>query len=201
MMPDRKAGSMNRLEKGKIIVFSAPSGGGKTTILTHLVGQIPNLVYSISATTRKPRSGEVHGVHYFFMSEDEFKEKIEHGEFAEWALVHGNYYGTPRQFIDSIVTQGSHIIMDIDVLGKKQLDKVYPEAVGILILPPSIEELERRLRNRGSDDEATIQTRLNNARTEIEFARNEGKYEHTIINDDLEHAKTKTVELVQAIIR
>ena len=131
--------------KGKIFVFSAPSGAGKTTILNKLKAAVPNLVYSISATTRKPRPGEIDGKHYFFMSVEEFKRKIDQKAFAEWAVVHENYYGTPRSFIDSTVEQGSHIIMDIDVF-EKQFDKLYPEAIGILIVPPSMEELERRLR-------------------------------------------------------
>ncbi len=184
---------------GKIIVFSAPSGAGKTTILDHLRVTVPNLVYSISATTRKPRAGEIDGRHYFFLSVEEFKGRIEAGDFAEWAVVHNNYYGTPRSFIDQVIQSGRHIVMDIDVFGKKQFDKVYPDAIGVLILPPGMEELEKRLRNRSSDDEETIRTRLKNAVTEIEFARSQGKYEYTIINDDLERTKRETEELVRSL--
>ncbi|HON09335.1 MAG TPA: guanylate kinase [Chitinispirillaceae bacterium] len=191
---------MSEGKTGKIFVFSAPSGAGKTTILDYLRASIPDLVYSISATTRKPRKGEVDGLHYFFLSEQEFKSRIESGEFAEWALVHGNYYGTPRSFIDQVISSGKHIVMDIDVFGKKQFDRIYPEAVGILILPPSMEELEKRLRNRSSDDEETIRTRLKNAVTEIEFARSQGKYEYTIINDDLGRTKREVEELVRSLI-
>ena len=186
---------------GKIFVFSAPSGAGKTTILSYLKDSVPNLVYSISATTRKPRKGEINNEHYFFLSKDEFKKRIEEGEFAEWAQVHGNYYGTPRSFVDDTIKRGLHIIMDIDVFGKKQFDRVYPEAVGILILPPSMEELERRLRSRSSDDEETIRTRLVNARTEIDFARSKGKYEYTIINNDLEKAELEVANLVRSLIK
>jgi len=170
---------------GRIFVFSAPSGAGKSTILSYLAGAVPNLVYSISATTRKPRVGETDGVHYFFMTKEEFEAKADRGEFAEWACVHGNYYGTPRAFIDSVVASGRHIIMDIDVFGKKKFDKTYPEAVGILIVPPSMEELEARLLARGTDDEAAIRLRLENARAEMAFARAEGKYEYEVVNDDL----------------
>lgn len=187
---------MKNKQKGKIFVFSAPSGAGKTTILNHLKETIPNLVYSISATTRKPRPGEINGVHYFFMSVEEFKRLIDQNAFAEWAVVHENYYGTPRSFIDSTVENGSHIIMDIDVFGKKQFDKIYPEAVGILIIPPSINELEKRLRGRKSDDDATIRVRLKNAHMEMEFASSEGKYEYTIVNDNLERAKDEVAKII-----
>ncbi|NLL14537.1 MAG: guanylate kinase [Fibrobacter sp.] len=186
--------------KGKIFVFSAPSGAGKTTILNKLKAAVPNLVYSISATTRKPRPGEIDGKHYFFMSVEEFKRKIDQKAFAEWAVVHENYYGTPRSFIDSTVEQGSHIIMDIDVFGKKQFDKLYPEAIGILIVPPSMEELERRLRGRKSNDDQDIRVRLKNATTEIEFASTQGKYEYTIINDDLSRAVDDVIKLVTSEI-
>lgn len=186
--------------KGKIFVFSAPSGAGKTTILNKLKAAVPNLVYSISATTRKPRPGEIDGKHYFFMSVEEFKRKIDQKAFAEWAVVHENYYGTPRSFIDSTVEQGSHIIMDIDVFGKKQFDKLYPEAIGILIVPPSMEELERRLRGRKSNDDQDIRVRLKNATTEIEFASTQGKYEYTIINDDLSRAVDDVIKMVTSEI-
>jgi guanylate kinase len=188
------------MKKGKIFVFSAASGAGKTTLLNYLRDAVPNLLYSISATTRPPRAREVNGKHYFFMSEDEFNRRIERKEFAEWAIVHGYHYGTPRNFIDATVMAGRHIIMDIDVAGKKKFDLVYPEAIGILILPPSMEELERRLRARRSDDEATIALRIANASKEMTFAKTQGKYEYTIINDDLERAKRETAELIRSLI-
>jgi guanylate kinase len=114
--------------------------------------------------------------------------------------VHDHHYGTPRAFIDATVDAGRHIIMDIDVAGKKKFDEYYPEAIGILILPPGMDTLERRLRARRSDDEHTIRLRLSNAEKEIAFARSQGKYEHTIINDDLETAKRETVRLVTSLI-
>jgi guanylate kinase len=190
----------NKNYRGKVFVFSAPSGAGKTTLLSYLRTAIPGLVYSISATTRRPRDGEVDGVHYFFLSEQEFKRRIENNEFAEWALVHGNYYGTPKSFIEETIAGGLHIIMDIDVFGKKTFDKSYPEAIGILILPPSMELLEKRLRGRGSDDEETVRTRLKNAMIEIDFARDQGKYEFTIVNDDLEKAKSETEQVIRSNI-
>ncbi|MBD3320001.1 MAG: guanylate kinase [Chitinivibrionales bacterium] len=182
---------------GKIFVVSAPSGAGKTTLLNHLKDTVPDMVYSISTTTRMPREGEIDGVHYSFISEDEFRRRISRDEFAEWQIVHGNYYGTPKAFVDRIVGSGKHIIMDIDVYGKKKFDTVYPEAVGILILPPSLEVLEKRLRGRKSDSEETIALRLHNAGKEMEFAAAEGKYEYRIFNDDLRVARNELVSIVR----
>ncbi|MDR3012761.1 MAG: guanylate kinase [Chitinispirillales bacterium] len=185
---------------GKILVFSAPSGAGKTTLLTHLTENVPGLVYSISATTRAPRTGEVDGTHYFFLTKEEFEHKAANNEFAEWQEVHGNYYGTPKTFIDSVIESGRHVVMDIDVFGKLKFDKAYPQAAGIMIVPPSMEHLENRLKSRATDEEEVIRLRLENARTEMEAAETQGKYEYTIVNDDLEIAKVEAVELVKKII-
>jgi guanylate kinase len=182
---------------GKIFVFSAASGAGKTTLLDYLRQTVPDLVYSISATTRSPRPGESDGVHYFFLNETDFKKRAGAGEFAEWAVVHGHYYGTPRSFIDHVVGAGKHIIMDIDVAGKKKFDVVYPEAVGILLLPPSLEVLRRRLETRGTDSKEDIALRLANAVAEIDFAEKHGKYEYTVINDDLDKAKSEVAAIVR----
>jgi guanylate kinase len=188
------------VKRGSIIVFSAPSGAGKTTLLDHIRATIPGLVYSISATTRPPRPHEVHGRHYFFLSTQEFHRKIDASELAEWEVVHGHYYGTPREFIDRAVESGKHVVMDIDVYGKKKFDRHYPEARGILILPPSIDELAQRLRARKTDSEESIATRLANAEKEISFAQNDGKYEYTVINDNLEKAKKDVESIVREII-
>jgi guanylate kinase len=188
-------------KKGKIFVFSAPSGGGKTTILNYLRKKMPSLVYSISATTRPPRTNEIDGVHYFFMTVEEFEKKIAMNAFAEWAKVHDNYYGTPREFIDKTIAQGNHIVMDIDVQGKVQFDAVYPESIGILILPPGQSELERRLRGRNTDSEEVIQTRLRNARWEIDFAKSNGKYEYTVVNDHLDDAQAQILSIIDTETR
>ena len=184
-------------KRGKIIVFSAPSGAGKTTLLDYLRFSIPGLVYSISATTRSPRPGERNSEHYFFLSEAEFREKIEENGFAEWQMVHGNYYGTPRSFIDETIGRGLHVIMDIDVFGKKKFDTVYPDAIGILILPPDMEQLERRLRMRKTESEEAIERRLTNASVEMNFAICEGKYEYRVVNDNLERAQQEVLEIVR----
>jgi guanylate kinase len=190
----------NNSKKGKIIVFSAASGAGKTTILDHLKKVMPDIVYSISATTRRPRAHEKHGVHYFFMSEDEFNRKIADDEFAEWAVVHDNHYGTPKSFINSTIQSGKHIIMDIDVYGKIKFDRAYPEAIGIFIKPPSRKELEGRLRKRKTDSEEIIKLRLFNAEKETEFAEKKGKYEYEIVNDELDRTEQEVVALVKKII-
>lgn len=188
------------IQQGRIIIFSAASGAGKTTILDHLRRVMPDLVYSISATTRPPRNHEKDGVHYFFLSEDEFKRKIDGDEFAEWEVVHGNYYGTPKSFIDSTIQSGRHIVMDVDVYGKVKFDKAYPDAIGIFLKPPSLEELEKRLRSRKTDSDEVIALRIENAEKETLFASQNGKYEYTIVNDDLDTAKQKVVALVKEII-
>jgi guanylate kinase len=189
---------MNRPQKkGKIFVFSAASGAGKTTLLNYLQSAVPDLVYSISATTRDPRPHEKNGVHYFFMGEAEFKRRIQNNEFAEWAVVHNNYYGTPKQFIDEVVASGKSIIMDIDVFGKKKFDQTYPDAVGILVLPPSLDVLRHRLEHRKTDNREVIELRIANAAKEIAFAHEQGKYEYEIINDDLEKAKAEVIAIVK----
>ncbi|MBN1577880.1 MAG: guanylate kinase [Chitinispirillaceae bacterium] len=197
-MTDNK--SLKEGKKGRLIVFSAPSGAGKTTLLDYLRSCIPELIYSISATTRQPRQGERHGEHYFFLSEEEFKRKIDEEGFAEWMMVHGNYYGTPRSFIDENLDRGADIVMDIDVFGKKKFDAVYPDAVGILIVTPGMDELERRLRKRHSESDEAIERRMTNASVEMNYALCEGKYEYRIINDDLERAKQEILQIVRNII-
>ena len=174
--------------KNKLFVMSAASGAGKTTLKDKVIGEFPDIVYSISATTRSPREGEVNGVHYFFKTKEEFEKLIKEDGLIEWNEVHGNYYGTPKFFVEDMLRQGKRVLFDLDVFGKVNFDKVYPEATGILILPPSEEELERRLRGRGTDSEEVIRLRLENAKKEMEFAKTKGKYEYTIVNDDLERA-------------
>jgi guanylate kinase len=161
---------------GSLFVLSAASGAGKTTLKDKVLGDFPNIRYSISATTRAPRCGEENGVHYFFKSIAEFQNMIAHNELVEWNQVHNNFYGTPRSFIENTLAQGQHVLLDLDVFGKINFDKSYPDAIGILILPPSLDILEQRLRNRKTDSEEVIQIRLANASKEIDFALQNGKY-------------------------
>ncbi len=174
--------------KNKLFVMSAASGAGKTTLKDLVIKDFPDIKYSISATTRKPREGEIDGVHYFFKTKEEFEQMIKDDGLIEYNLVHGNYYGTPKSFVEKTLAEGNRVLFDLDVFGKVNFDKVYPDATGIFIMPPSDEELERRLRGRGTDSEEVIQLRLANAKKEIEFAKTKGKYEYTIVNDDLQKA-------------
>jgi guanylate kinase len=170
----------------RLIVISAPSGAGKTTLCRKLLKDFKNLVLSISFTTRAPRGQEKHGTDYFFVSPEEFKKQIEANRLAEWAQVHGNYYGTSKDFIEASFGQGKSVLLDIDVQGAESLSKAYPkETVKVFISPPSLDELENRLRARGTDSEETIQKRLKNAREEIEKSKH---FHHIILNDSLDHA-------------
>ena len=182
---------------GKIVIFSAASGAGKSTILAELRKRMPNLVYSISATTRAPRGEEINGVDYFFITKDKFLAEIDVNGFVEWAEVHGNFYGTPRNFIEKNLSDGKIIVMDIDVQGKVLLSEQYPkESVGIFIEVPSFEELENRLRKRATDSEEVIRIRLENAREETDFAKTKGNYDYFVVNENLD----KAVEAVCQIL-
>ncbi len=173
---------------GKVFVFSAPSGAGKSTLKDALMKRFPALRYSVSATTRKPRPGEQEGVHYFFKSSDEFRYLIESNELVEHMQVHGNFYGTPRAPILKALEAGQSLILDLDVYGKSRFDEAFPQAIGILITPPNLEELERRLVLRQSDDSDSIRIRLQNATQELEFANRMGKYEYKVVNDVFDRA-------------
>ena len=180
-------------ERGMLFVVSAPSGAGKNAILRPILQNDPNLSYSISATTRQPRQGEVDGHDYFFLSQAEFCRRIEQGEFAEWAEVHGHLYGTLRSELTERMASGKDLILELDVLGMRNLKGVFPEAVAIFIAPPSLEELERRLRNRGTEDDATIKLRLKNAEMEM-AAINE--YDYVVVNDEIEAAISETKKII-----
>lgn len=168
--------------KGSLIVVSAPSGAGKTTLCSAILKSLDSIAFSISYTTRKPRSGEVDGVDYYFVSEERFKEMIERGEFAEWAVVHGNYYGTSRKTIDDLMERNIDVLLDIDVQGAKQIKALYPDAVLVFIMPPSFEELKKRLYTRGAEN---LELRLRRA---FEEMREYSFYDYVIINDNLERA-------------
>lgn len=181
------------MSKGKLFVISGPAGAGKGT-LVNLIGQRLDTVWtSISATTRKPRGAEQEGVHYFFLSKEQFEETIQEGGFVEWACVHGNYYGTPVGPIQEHLDKGEAVILEIDVQGGFQVKEKFPDAVLVFILPPSLEVLEARLRGRGTDSEESIQLRMKNAVDELAQAKS---YDCTVVNDDLNRA---TEELAKVI--
>ncbi|MCL2284662.1 MAG: guanylate kinase [Fibromonadales bacterium] len=183
-----------------LIVFSAASGAGKTTLMNRVMPNFPNIVYSVSATTRKPRAGEIDGVHYFFKTEEEFKGMIAKNELVEWNKVHGNYYGTPKFFVEQKLAEGRDVAFDLDVFGKINFDNVYPDAIGILILPPSLEELEARLRLRKTETEETLSLRMENAKKEMDFALTKGKYQYVIYNGDLESAAAELEGIMEKIL-
>ena len=177
---------MNNYNKqGKIFIISAPSGTGKTTLCSAVLKKFPQIEFSISHTTRKPRKGETHGKEYFFITVNEFKNKIDKEQWAEWASVHGNYYGTLVDTLNKIINTGKNIILDIDVKGAKQILKQYPESITIFIMPPDADELKKRLILRNTDDTDVINKRIQNAKKEI---LQKDLYKHIIINDKLSDA-------------
>lgn len=177
-----------------LVVLSAPSGGGKSTICRLLLERNPDFRVSISATTRAPRKTEKEGVHYYFLSDKDFFDKVEKGEFVEYAEVHGWYYGTLKSAVNELLEKGYTVLFDIDVIGALNIKKQYPDAMLVFIRPPSLEELKRRLRNRQTDDEAEIQHRLK--RLPLEYARAE-LFDYDIVNDDL----AATVDQIERLIR
>jgi guanylate kinase len=187
---------MNKLAMNKLVVISAPSGAGKTTLCNRLLKDLAGrLVLSVSSTTRAPRGAEKHGAEYHFLSQEDFKNGITQGDFAEWALVHGNYYGTSKKTIEEAFRKGVSVLLEIDVQGAASLQKAFPDRnVRIFIAPPSMEELEKRLRSRATDSEATIQHRLQNAREEMARMK---EFEKIIINDDFERAYAELKEAVE----
>jgi guanylate kinase len=174
-----------RAQNGRLYVVSAPSGAGKTTLCEAARQHLPHLIYSVSSTTRSPRAGEQEGKDYFFVSVDQFREGIQKGQWAEWAKVHDNYYGTSAAFIDAHRAAGRDVLLDIDVQGARQIAKRYPDAVTIFIMAPSLNILRERLKQRGLDSDAVIARRMHNAQAEID---RRGMYRHVVINDDLDTA-------------
>jgi guanylate kinase len=184
----------NGARAGRLFVVSAPSGAGKTTLCAAARKKLPDLVYSVSSTTRAPRDGEREGEDYFFISEDRFRAGIDSGQWAEWARVHDNYYGTSARFIDRHLEAGRDVLLDIDVQGAAQILQRYPRAVTIFIMPPSISELRRRLTARGSDSAAVIEKRMHNA--DAEMARKD-MYRYIVVNDDLNSAIARFVSILK----
>lgn len=179
---------------GRLFIVSAPSGAGKTTLCAALLKRMPRMVRSVSYTTRKPRKNEQNGEDYHFISDAEFRNGIEQGRWAEWAEVHGSFYGTSADFIRSRLRMGIDVVLNIDVQGAEQLFARYPDSIGIFILPPSIEELRRRLEKRGGDAPDAIERRM--AAAEQEMARKD-LYHHVVLNDDLSKATEELVAIAQ----
>lgn len=194
---------MSNKHKPLLVVVSAPSGAGKSSLCNRLVQKFPDMAYSVSCTTRAPRGKERDGIHYHFLSEKEFCARIKRGEFLEHALVHGNRYGTLKQTVYDALAQGRDIIMDIDVQGAKQIrlacaamsedDPIKRSLVDIFIAPPSMEELHRRLCGRSTDSAEVIETRMRNAEAEM---KHQPYYQHTVINDDFERAADELAQII-----
>lgn len=184
--------------KGCLFILSAPSGAGKTTLCQAICRHFPDMLYSVSHTTRLPRSGETQGTDYHFITKNEFIHLIASGKWAEWAEVHGNYYGTSASFLNQGLEAGKDILLDIDVQGMLKILKCYPSSVTVFIRPPSLETLRERLESRGVDRPDIIETRMTNAKMEMAEAH---RYRHVIVNDDLELATRELILLIDAYRR
>ena len=177
---------------GKLFVISGSSGVGKGTVINEFLRKHPEFRLSISCTTRGKREGEEHGVNYFFLSKEEFKNCIDNNEFLEWAEFSGNYYGTKKEFVEKCLANGENLILEIDTKGALNVKKLMPEAHLIFIAPPSIEELEARLRGRHTETEEAIQKRLASIKLEIENSKH---YDYVVVNDTVENAVKKIEEI------
>ena len=172
-------------DKGIALVISGPSGAGKGTLVKMLTQEFPNITFSVSYTTRSPRRGEKQGIDYFFVDKERFKELVERDFFAEWAQVHGNFYGTPKIEIEQRLDKGLDVIFDIDVQGARKLKQNLKDGVFVFIMPPGIEELRDRLEKRGTDSKEVVEKRLKNAKKEIDAAR---EFDFIVVNDILSEA-------------
>lgn len=179
--------------KGILFVISGPSGVGKGTVLKELMGKVPDVVYSVSATTRPPRQGEKDGKDYFFLSAEEFKKGIAENKWLEWARVHNSYYGTPRLFVEQKLHEGHNVILEIDTQGARQVKERCPDAVFIFLTPPSVEDLTKRLEKRGTDSLQDKKIRLRNAIAEMEDAE---WYDYCVVNDSVQRAAQEIKEIM-----
>lgn len=185
--------------KGKLIVIVAPSGTGKSTLIKRLKKQYPEIIESVSFTTRAQRPGEVHGESYFYIPKEEFIQKRDNSEFLEWAEVHGNFYGTSKAFVEKCLEDGKNVLFDLDVQGTDSFKAYFEDFANIIfIAPPSVEELEKRLRHRGTENIEVINLRLSNARKEL-LRKNDFNY--LIINDDIENAYQGLCSIIEKILK
>lgn len=184
-------------KNGKIIAISAPSGAGKTTIVKEILKRYPELVFSVSATTRPKRDTETEGIEYFFINEEEFKKKIENNEFVEWEKFYDYYYGTFRSFVDNNINDGRSVLLEIEVKGALSIKRIYPESHVIYIMPPSYEELVKRLKNRNTETAEDFHKRIERAKMELSL---KDQFDYIVVNEILDKAIKETSELVKKII-
>lgn len=189
----------SRNKRGKLLIFSAPSGSGKTTLVHYLMKQFPELAFSVSATSRPPRPGEQDGKDYFFMTVNQFKQKIANQEFVEWEEVYENqFYGSLKSEVERLRNEGKTVVFDVDVKGGLNIKKQFgDEALAIFVKPPSLEVLEKRLRARSTEDEASLKKRISRAGYEMEF---EPQFDEVIVNDKLDEAQEQSVKLVRSFL-
>ncbi len=183
------------MSKGLLIVVSGPSGAGKGTICKQLLKQNEDIKLSISATTRKPRVGEIEGVNYFFIEPGTFETMIENSEFLEHAYVYGNYYGTPKKYVLDKLNEGNDILLEIDIQGALKVKEIYPDGVFIFILPPSMDELKNRITKRGTESAEAITQRFQSAYDEIQYVF---KYDYAVLNDEIDLATKKIESIINA---
>lgn len=192
--PARSNSKRENTRRGRLFIISAPSGAGKTTLTKSVLSRFTDILYSVSYTTRESRNGEQDGVDYYFISRNDFKKCIKDEKWAEWAEVHGNYYGTSAEFIDESLSAGRDVYLDIDVQGTIQILERYPESITIFIMPPSLDILKKRLELRGTDSKTVIERRLLNAKNEI---AKKSLYRHIVVNDQLPDAVAELVSIIE----
>lgn len=183
-------------KSGHIFVITAPSGTGKTTIIRSILKIMPDVVYSISATTREKRPNEQDGVDYFFIDKETFQQRIDDQQFVEWEKVYDYFYGTPKSFVEKVIAEGKSVLLEVEVKGALAIKKVYPGAVMIYLLPPSLEELEKRLRERKTESELDFQKRIERAKMELSLKE---KFDYFIVNNNLNTAILELKELIEKI--
>ena len=183
------------IQKGLLIVLSGPSGVGKGTVCTNLRQEQADIIYSVSATTRKPRVGEVEGENYFFKTRDEFENMIKNDQLFEWAEYVGSYYGTPRTFVEEMVNQGKDVILEIEVQGALKVKEKYPEGIFIFLMPPSFEELKNRIIHRGTETDESLLNRMNVAKKELQMMK---YYDYAVVNDQVSKATKRIQSIIEA---
>lgn len=183
------------VQKGLLVVLSGPSGVGKGTVCSYLRGEQEDIIYSVSATTRKPRPGEVDGVNYFFKEREEFEKMIENDQLLEWAEYVGNYYGTPKDFVDQKLVEGKDVILEIEVQGALQVREKFAEGIFIFLMPPSFTELKNRIVHRGTETDESLLNRMNVAKDELRMMK---YYDYAVVNDEVEKATKRIQSIIEA---